>query len=150
MVSNLTAILVARLLEEKKCVLGGRIGMLCSDDGYPLKVITYQSKCINSHQGPLVFRNIKHFFQVVNDEKWYDLCFNTVFTTLPLLEDFKQKIIATAGKMQVNRLPGLPLPSLNVTEKKERGKIKVCSTLEAPVVRWVGNKLTTVASIVLV
>ena len=69
---------------------------------------------------------------------------------MPLLEDFKQKIIAAAGKMQVNRLPGLPLSSLNVTEKKERGKIKVCSTLDAPVVRWVGNKLITVASIVFV
>ena len=55
-------------------------------------------------------QNYQTFFQVVNDEKWYDLYFNNVFTTLPLLEDFKQKIIAAAGKMQVNRLPGLQLP----------------------------------------
>ena len=33
--------------------------------------------------------------------------------------------------------------------KKEAGKIKVCSTLDAPVVRWADNKVVTVASIIL-
>ena len=41
------------------------------------------------------------------------------------------------------------MPSPKVTEKKERGKMKVFSTLQLTVFRWVLDKVVTVASNVL-
>ena len=101
--------------------------VLCSDDGYPFKVILYLGKFINKNQGPLEFTVIKVLPEVVNDDKWRDVYFDNFFSFL--LEDLKQQSLPATETVLVNRLLGLPLPSPKVMEKKERGKVKSSSTL---------------------
>ena len=57
-----------------------------------------------------------------------------------------QQSIPAAETMRVNRLLGLPLPPSKVTEEKERGKMKVRSTLDVIVVRLVDHKVVIVVS----
>ena len=105
--------------------------VLCSDDGYPFKVIVYQGKTdANKNEGPLGARVVKELLEVVNDDMLHDVYFDNFFTSIPLLEDLKRLSLPETGTMRVNRLPGLPLPAPKVMEKKERGTMKVCSTLD--------------------
>ena len=62
---------------------------LCSDDGYPLKAMPYLGKSINFCQVPLRFWVFKELLEVVNDNKWHNLYFDKLFTSLSLLEDLK-------------------------------------------------------------
>lgn len=76
--------------------------MLCSDDGYPFRVIPYIGKSVNDNQRQLEFRVAKKLFKVVNDDKWYNVYFDNICTTL--VEDLKQQSIPATETMQVNRL----------------------------------------------
>lgn len=109
---------------------------LPSDCDYTLRVIPYQRKSINGNQVPLGFRVVKELLEVVNDDKWQDVYFDNLFTFLSLLEDLQQQqsILATI-KMRVGRLQSLPLLSLKVMEKKQRGKMNFCRILNATFVK---------------
>ena len=48
-----------------------------------------------------------------------ELYFDNFFTSVPLLEELKRRYIPATGTTRVNRLPGLPLPSVKVMEKME-------------------------------
>lgn len=93
--------------------------VLWTNDVYPFKVIQYQGISINDNQRPLGFRVVKEFLDVVKDGEWRNVYFVNFITSSFLLEDFKQQWILVIGTMPVNRLPDLPLPLLNVIEKKE-------------------------------
>ena len=89
---------------------------------------------------------MKNVLDVVTDDRIYDVYFDNFFTSVPLLEELKNKGIPTTGTIRVNRLPGLPPPSNEEMEKKERGFMSVCSTKDLCSVRWVDNTAVTVVS----
>lgn len=131
-------------IRGKPIRFGYKNWVLCSDDGFPFKVIPYQGKSGNKQ--PLGPRVVKDLLEVIDDNRQHDVYFDNFFTSVPLLEDLKHQGLPATGTIRVNRLPGLPLPSIKTMEKDERGKMKVCSTLDVSVVRWVDNKVVTVAS----
>ena len=89
---------------------------------------------------------MKNLLDVVTDDRIHDVYFDNFFTSVPLLEELKNKGIPATGTIRINRLPGLPPPSNKETEKKETGFMSVCSTEDLCSVRWVDNKLVTVVS----
>ena len=132
-------------IRGKPIRFGYKNWLLCSDDGYPFKVIPYQGKAAGSKE-PLGPKVVNELLEVVNDSKTHDVYFDNFFTSLPLLEELKKKSIPATGTVRINRLPGLPPPGNKEMEKKERGFMSICSTADVCVVRWVDNKVVTVAS----
>ena len=122
--------------------------MVCSDDGYPYKVIPYQGKSESKHEGLLGSRVVKELLDVVidNDASYHDVYFDNYFTSIPLLEDLRTQGIRATGTVRCYRLHGAPFPPAKEMQKKERGTIEVCSTSNVCVVQWVDNKAVILAS----
>ena len=132
-------------IRGKPIRFGHKNWVLCSDDGYPFKVNPYQGKA-ERNEGPLKPTTVKNLLDVVTDDRIHDVYFDNFLTSVPLLEELKNKGIQATGTIHINRLPGLPTPSNKEMEKKERGFISVCSTEDLCSVRWVDNKVVTVIS----
>ena len=129
----------------KPIPFGYKNWVLCSDDGYPLIVNPYQGKA-ERNEGPLGRSTVKNLLDVVNDDQLHDVYFHNFFTSVPLLEELKNKGIRVTGTICINRLPGLPPPSNKEMEKKEREFMSVCSNEDPCSVSWVDNKVVTVVS----
>ena len=54
---------------------------------------------------------MKNLLDVVTDDRIHDVYFDNFFTSVPLLEELKNKGIPATGTIRINRLPGLPPPS---------------------------------------
>ena len=114
-------------IRGKPIRFGYKNWVLCSDDGYPFKVNSYQGKA-ERNEGPLGPSTVKNLLDVVTNDRIQDVCFDNFFTSVLLLEELKNKGIPATGTIRINRLPGLPSPSNKEMEKKERGFMSVCST----------------------
>ena len=119
--------------------------VLCSDDGYPFKIMPYQGKS-EKDKSPLGPKVVKELLEVITDFKKHDVYFDNFFTSVGILEDLKKLSIPATGTVRSNRLPGLPPPTMKQMEKEERGFMDVCSTRDICTIRWVDNKMVTVAS----
>ena len=98
--------------------------VLCSNDGYPFKVNPYLGKA-ERNEGPLGPSPVKKILDVVTDDRIQDVYFDNFFTSVPLLEELKNKGIPATGAIHIKRLFGLLLPSNNKMEKKEREFLSV-------------------------
>ena len=89
---------------------------------------------------------MKNLLDLVNDDQLHDVYFHNFFTSVPLLEELKNKGIRGTGTICINRLPGLPPPSNKENEKKEREFMSVCSNDDPCSESWVDNEVVTVVS----
>ena len=133
-------------IRGKPIRFGYKNWVICSDDGYPFKVILYQGKAVGNREVPLGTRVVKELLEVLTDTRRHDVYFDNFFTSLTLLEDLKTKSLPATATIRSNRLRGLPLPSNKQMEKKERGFMSVRSTSDVCAVRWADNKVVAVAS----
>ena len=133
-------------IRRKPIRFGFKNWVLCSEDGYPFKIIPYQGKSSGAKDGPLGSRVVKELLEVVTDVRKHDVTFDKFFTSMNLLEELKELFIQATGTVKVNRLPGLPPPTIKQLEKKERGFMTASRTFDVCAVRWVDNKVVAVAS----
>ena len=76
-------------IRGKPIRFGHKNSVICSDDGYPFKLIPYQGKSNGKKDGPLGPKVVKELLEVVADAKKYHVYFDNFFTSLPLLEELK-------------------------------------------------------------
>ena len=121
--------------------------VICSDDGYPYKVIPYQGKSESNREGPLGSRVVIELLDVRSDGvNYHDVYFDNFFTSLPLLKYLRTQEIHATGIVRANRLLEEPLPTPKEMQKKERGTTEVYSASNVCVVQWVDNKVLLLAS----
>ena len=77
-------------IRGKPIRFGYKNWVICSNDGYPFKVIPYQGKLNGNKEGPLGPRVVKQLLEVVTDANKHDVYFDNFFTSLPLLQELKQ------------------------------------------------------------
>ena len=133
-------------IRGKPIRFGYKNWVICSNDGYPFKVIPYQGKLNGNKEGPLGPRVVKQLLEIVTDANKHDVYFDNFFTSLPLLEELKQMYLPATVTIRLNRVPGLPSPTNNEMAKEERGFMCVSSANDICLVRWVNNKVVMVAS----
>ena len=133
-------------IRGKPIRFGYKNWVICSNDGYPFKVIPYQGKLNGNKEGPLGPRVVKQLLEIVTDANKHDVYFGNFFISLPLLEELKQMSLSATGTIRLNRVPGLPSPTNNEMAKEECGFMSVSSTNDICLVRWVDNKVVMVAS----
>ena len=84
-------------IRGKPIRFGYKNWVICSNDGYPFKVIPYQGKLNSNKEGPLGPRLVKQLLEIVTDANKYDVYFDNFFTLLPLLEELKQMSLPDTG-----------------------------------------------------
>ena len=83
-------------IRGKPIRFGYKNWVLCSDDGYPFKIMLYQGKS-EKDKSPLGPKVVKELLEVITDSKKHDVYFDNFFTSVGLLEDLKKLSIPATG-----------------------------------------------------
>ena len=101
---------------------------------------------MGTDRGPLGPRVVISFLEVLENHACHKVFFDNFFTAVGLLKSLRAQGIKAIGTIQVNRLNNSPLPPTKSMEKKAKDTMEVCSANDIYVVRWVDNKVVTLAS----
>lgn len=84
----------------------------------------------------------------IDKEAPFHLFFDNFFTSIPLIDELRERGLKGTGTIRDNRLSKCPLPKNKELQKSERGTIKYKSTRaeEIVVCKWNDNSVVTVAS----
>ena len=72
-------------IRDKPILFGYKNWVLCSDDGYPFKVIPYQGKA-ERREGSVGSTVVKNLLDIVTDDRIHNIYFDNFFTSVPLIE----------------------------------------------------------------
>ena len=81
--------------------------VICSDNGYPFKIIPYQSKLDGKKDGPLGLKVVKEQPGVIADARKHDVYFDNFFTSMLLFEELKNMSFPATGTIRSNRTADL-------------------------------------------
>ena len=80
------------------------------------------------------------------ENKQYDLYFDNLFTSLPLMDELTKRRIGGTGTIRNNRIEKCPLEDIKSIKKKRRGTFDFQNSKNLKMVRWNDNSVVTFAS----
>ncbi|XP_061677877.1 piggyBac transposable element-derived protein 3-like [Syngnathoides biaculeatus] len=140
-----------QFIQNKPIRYGYKIWCLNSPSGYLIQYEPYQGAgTVKS------FPELGTAGSVVIDllselpAKRFNVFFDNQFTSIPLLEELKQKGMHGTGTLRQNRTQKCPLNEVNKMKKQERGSVdyRLDTSSGVLVCRWNDNSVVTVASTV--
>ena len=133
-------------IRGKPIRFGYKNWVLAGEDGYPFKIVPYQGKAFSESTMPLGYTVVNELLSVLSQPSNHEVFFDNFFTSISLLEKLREKGIQATGTIRSNRLKGTTLLDEKSLKKKNRGEMDVSSTEKLCTVRWVDNKVVTLAS----
>ncbi|KFM77688.1 PiggyBac transposable element-derived protein 3, partial [Stegodyphus mimosarum] len=134
-------------MKGKPVKFGYKLWMICTFDGYPLKIIPYQGR--NEAQDiPLSHRVVTSLLDVVNNPTEHTVYMDNFFSSHTLFVVLKEMGYFATGTVRVGRVAQCPLITTSECSKKPRGFMmrafdsKNCISI----VRWNDTKPVTVIS----
>jgi hypothetical protein len=131
---------------EKPLRFGFQNWVMAGDDGAPYNVDPYQGKAGKTYDEPIGTRVVKENVQHIENPTEHVVFFDNLFTSLPLMENLREREIKATGTLRANRLQNCNLPSVKEMEKETRGTFKTQSTDVLCVTRYTDNRPVTMVS----
>lgn len=134
-------------MKGKPVRFGYKLWMLCTFDGYPLKIIPYQGRS-EAKDIPLSHRVVTSLLDIVKNPAEHTVYMDNFFSSHTLFVGLKEKGFFATGTVRAGRIAKCPLLPISECSKKPRGFMtrafdcKNCIS----VVQWNDTKPVTVIS----